>query len=488
LSLIVWFASMLAHASGSVVWLGEANDAGVAIGMTEVPAAVVAPKADWSVRDDAAINRLRDEVDAVRQLVDEFDGELEIMARLEAAIGDIAVLRDDADRKLLYRALALQGFAVKRYFQDSLPADPTAVPYRVRVGGSTEVEAWVDAVALDPDHIPTRDDVGETPERLALDETRARMLVSPKGTIDLANLPIGATVMVDGQERTPTGSILRVPPGMHRITVEVDDVIRARARIRLDTGDEYLLLVPPTQNQLMQLGTLLRRDQPEVHRLELDVAGSLARLAPPVLLAIPDGNDTVVYRVDGSRALLVEGTHRGALPTAAAAASGSAVLDRPGHVDIWTGAAYIHDPNYYDLNASRGAPAAYGTSNAGAIAPGLTAMYPLGDLPHLGGGIDVMVPTGEWHSLPVGERVMRVRTHTYFAAGLEFAQLTVGALLPWHASLGARARLPLTGRATLDLGAMYAPGITRPRDGNDPDFQPRAVQALLIAIGGEIGP
>jgi hypothetical protein len=177
--LIALLLAQLAHAQGSALWLRGPADPAATVDIVDHPLDLLIPNQGWTAEDARAIETLATELAAVRPLVEVFDGELEIMSRLDRAIADVHVLRDTGDRELLARALRFQGFAVRRYFQGGLATDVAAEPYRIQVGGTWENGPWMDAVALDPDTEDVAADIPEESERAAFGETRARHNVIP---------------------------------------------------------------------------------------------------------------------------------------------------------------------------------------------------------------------------------------------------------------------------------------------------------------------
>ena len=470
---LLWLWMSAAWAGGSVVWLTDPPDPDLAPDLTRVPREVVAPDDGWTEADARALDRLASELEALQPLVHEFDGELEIMGRLEAAIDDVEVVRTQEDRNLLYRALAFQGFAVHRYFQDTLATDPAAAPYRTDIGGTVEVRPWVDAVAVDPDREPDAAILQEEPELRAFDETRARLLLAPKATLVVDALPHDAALHVDG---VPAPALLRVRvvPGRHRLTLMTDEGIRARADVRVASGSELLFEVPPTERDLVVLAVQLR-EGPERFVLDNRIAAALARLPPTVHVAVPTGSGSLLYRIDEN--IAVRATSEGA----PAAADVPERLLPPLAVDLRLGLAWLYDPAFYSENASAGADRTYATVNAGAPLVGISLGSTVGDL-HAGGGLDVLAPTGPWHVLPVGQRQMRLRAHPHVYGGIEPLQATLGLLLPWHVAVGLRGGVPLTSTTRLEASWIQGLGIALPRGGEQPDFLARPAHSLTVGL------
>ena len=124
---------------------------------------------------DAVIQRLAETLAAVRAFETKLDGELVIMADLQAALDQVEVLRDAADRDAVFKALAYQGFAVDRYFADTLATDDEATSWRAELEDQAVVRPWRDAVAVHPSREATPYDISEAPQRVAFNALRTRL-------------------------------------------------------------------------------------------------------------------------------------------------------------------------------------------------------------------------------------------------------------------------------------------------------------------------
>ncbi len=184
-----------------------------------------------------ALDTLRRELDGVRPLVNEFDGELQIIARLAKATADVEALRNVDDTELLWRALNFQGFAVHRYFGDRLGTDPAAAPYRVGSGADAVVSAWIDATALFGPREPLADDIPETAQRLAFDGVRAKVQVMPAASLAVGRLAEGATLLLDGRVvDTATQQRTLMVPGRHFVEVRVGTTVLLRGSTAIGGG------------------------------------------------------------------------------------------------------------------------------------------------------------------------------------------------------------------------------------------------------------
>ncbi|TNE84557.1 MAG: hypothetical protein EP330_29150 [Deltaproteobacteria bacterium] len=475
IALIFWLTT--AWAGGSVVWLSEPPDPELAPDLTRVPRQVVAPEGGIRQEHIDALENLRVELEAVRPLVHEFDGELEIMARLQAAIDDVEVLRDGNDRDLLYSALAFQGFAVRRYFQDQLATEPAAAPYRLVVGGTVEVRPWVDAVALDPERKPKPEDIAEEPELRAFDEARARVKVAPQATVVLAELPHSAALRIDGSI-APAGLRVRVTPGKHYLAIVGEEGLRSHSDVRMAPGGEFRMELPPSERDLVLLAVKLR-EAPTTLTLESRIAAAFARLPPTAHVAVRTGDGSLLYRIDENLAIRAAST--GVEPSSATTRAPKVNMPGDGlEVGTHVALGWLYDPHYLLENANS---APHESSTVNAVAPVIGGRVSMHLGPGVfGGGLDLAFPSGAHHTLPVGVGTWRVRPHLYVSGGIPQLQLTLGALLPWHAAVGVRGELPLTETLGVQAGWIQGFGLALERPGGAEDFIARPAHTAFIGV------
>lgn len=461
MSMMLLLSVAVAQEQGQVIWLGMDPDPTMLSQLAVVPVASLTPDVSVKDQDLAALENLEAELAAVRPLIDEFDGELAIMSRLDAAIKQVHVLRDEADRELLYKALVFQGFAVHRYFQDSLADDPAAAPYRTSLNGQVAVKAWVDAVALDPTRNPDPLDLPEEAGLLAFDGAAAQIRLAPRGTVVGLGLPEGAGLSVDGGPLR-TGRV-NVAPGYHRVVVLFEDQVVARAEGEVAAEGQLTLSVGAMSRDVEALVPQLS-EGPEAYNLPPDVVALLGTLEGPVYLAVPGPRGPLVYRVDGNAALLqVEERESSTLTVTAS-----------------VGGGWMTDGDWLLQNLAEGAPATKATVNAFSPMLHLGADLSLGRL-ELGAGTDLYLPVGAYHSLPSGERTVRLRAYPHLAVGPHALKLTAGYLFPWQLGVGARATLPL-GPVELAASGVYGVGVPLQRaDGST--FEPQSAGAAALTLG-----
>ena len=470
MSMMLWALVQTVQASegGSVVWLGVEPDPTLLPQATTVSLDELSPDQAVSDEDRAAVALLRQELEDVGPLVDEFDGELAIMSRLDAAVRDVHVLESDGDRELLYDALVFQGFAVHRYFQDQLATDPAAEPYRIDVNGTVTVKAWVDAVALDPDADPSPGMLPDEAQAVAFDEARAQIRLAPRASI-YGEMPDGAALAVDGWPAEP-GVRAKVAPGYHRVTVVYDGKVVARTEGRVMSGEDLDVVVGAMAEDVAALGAPLS-EGPEAYAVPPAVGALLGGLDGPVHLVVPgDRKGPYVYVIEGQAATRYV--------QEAAAPEEDLVLR------VGVGGGWMYDGGWYVDNYFEGAPSEKSTVNA--ATPMLTAGFEL--RPHrlvsVGAGADLAIPTGPYSTLPSGDQTLRARAHPHVAVGLPWVQATAGYLFPWHMALGARAHLPLGERLELTAAGTYGLGLSFDQDGNPEGFEAQDAVQAWIGFGG----
>ena len=286
-----------AHA-GTVVWIDGAEDPAITGTHTPIDADALIQREPWSPDDTRALDALRAELAAVAPLANAFDGELEILDRLNQSIAAVTAIRSDADRDLLYRALLFQGFAAQRYYQETLATDAAAEDWRIRIGAHVEVRAWVDAVALHPDREPTQEEVSEAPELEALLATRERLRAAPGIRVAVAGMPRGGRLMINGT--VAAGALAELLPGYHRLMVlGSDGEIRARRTLRLQPElPSFTFVMPSEERDLKRLGREIPIDQPTAFDLPGDLGRSLKSWETPIYLAFSQQGGTLLYQVE----------------------------------------------------------------------------------------------------------------------------------------------------------------------------------------------
>lgn len=470
-------AQQVVEHRGTALWLDATPDPTLLPELRASTPGRVAPSAAWAEPDARTLSHLASELEAVRPLRHELDGELQIMRRLGAALAELGTVRAQ-DRDLVYRALCLQGYAVRRYFQDDLATDPAAAELRLDLQGEPVVGAWVDAIALDPDRLPTLDELPDEPELLAFQELRARLLLLPPATVSFTDLPPEVRLVVRGQP-APADRV-QLTPGLHHLALVRGQEIVQRERVRLAPGQELHLPYLAPREDLVALARDLST-QPPVVALSEPVVARLATLEGPVELVISGRKGPLRYQVIGGSAVARQeppsprGERRGGRTGLALHAA--------------LGGAWLYDGDYLLQNLEAGATEQASTVNAVAPAAtvGLTGIFgPVA----LGLGLDSSYPLGEFHHLPVGDTVVRARLFPHLAVGHPLVRIAAGALLPWHLGVGPRLHLPLpsTRSGPLELVAAYTHGLPLSMTAADGQGEFTAAEARMawIGLGGRL--
>lgn len=461
-ALLIPALSAPAHA-GTVVWLEGTPDPALTPDHTARLPAQVAAAPVFGERDTAAMRTLAAEVQACRPLLDEFDGELAILRRIEAALDGVEVVRP-ADVDAVWQALVLQGLAVHRYFPDrTVPEAASAGAVRT-VAGSAENRPWLDAVALDSARQPTEAELPDPDARIAYQELRARVLLQPSAAVELTGLPPGAALLVDGAP--VAGSRAQLVPGRHRLTVEVEGRIHLRERLELDPGATASVPYRAVARELAAVAPALHAAKGAVP-LPVAVVQTLDTLDQPVSVVVQGKRGPRVFRV-------VDGLATPAVQAPSEASQDGLQLGVSGAV------AWVYDGDWLLQNAAAGAPEEASTVNAAGGVLGADLKLPVGPL-HVGAGTDLVLPVGAHHTLPSGDRELRLRAHSYGALGWGPLQATVGWWSPWHLAAGARASVVLHEQWSLTSVYIHGFGLDRPRDDGSV-FSPAASRAGWLGV------
>jgi len=436
-------------------------------GAAEAPldALMAAPADDGG----AAIDTLRAELTAVRPLLNEFDGELQIMARLQKATADVTRLRSEAEADLYWSALLFQGNAVHRYFGDKLGLEPASLPYVRNVGPAIVVAAWADAVALRGTAAPPETDIPEKPQRLNYDGIRALIAAMPAASMEIGRLAAGAEVWLDGRRvGEAPGSRTLLVPGRHFVSVRAGDLELLAGDAALGEGATLKAEAPFGPAERDALVALARGSAagwavPEAAMVPIRGAQE------PVYVAVPARGNPKVWRVDRGAAEAV------AAPPRPATAS-------PLSVHVGAGAGWLSTGDFFLQNIDAGAPYTEATVNA--ATPALAADVQLrSGWFAASAGAALMIATGEHHTLPSGDADVGTFVYPHLGVGLPWVQATVGPLFPWYLGVGAKGRVPVTGDLEVVANVVYGAGVVQPRSADAPDFEPLPLYAAWGGVG-----
>lgn len=431
--------------------------------------------------EGGALGALRSELDATRPLVDQFDGELEIMARLAKATADVGLLRTEADRKLLFDALAFEGYAVHRYFQDRLGTEAAAAAFRVGTGSAAQVRPWLDAAALldapplSPELVP------DQAERLAYDDVQAYTRVMPSVTFTVGALAAGAEVYVDGTRVETAGARVLAVPGRHYVHVQVGDTVLFHAARPFDAGTTFAVQAPYGPTEQAELTELVGRGTDG-----WPVPGAVRAVAlavgEPVYVGVSAGGskDPFLVRLDSPTATRV------AIPKGERARSSAAPADAGVFGRVAAGAGWASTGDWFLQNVADGAPHDASTVNGAAPAVSGLVGYRRG-LFVVGAGLDALLTTGAFHSLPSGDGDLRVWTYPHLAVGIPWVQATVGFQAPWYVGLGGQAEVPVWGPlAVFAKGTVGVPVPISRTEG--PTFEPLPAYDAWGGVAVRFGP
>lgn len=185
---------------------------------------------------------------------DGFDVEKDIAAGIESAVSTLDVLRDDADRKTLAAALLIQGAAVNRLVPEANFSTAESVgPFRVFLGSTAAMKPFVNALALEPDATWEQADLLETAAITRFGSTRVAADASGRAKLELAPMPTGVTLVVDG--RPLTGASAELWPGRHYVHAMVNGAIAGRQVVEASAAGTVTV-------------------EPSVNREELDAASA----------------------------------------------------------------------------------------------------------------------------------------------------------------------------------------------------------------------
>lgn len=437
--------------SGGVLFLGMEPDPALYPTLKRVGSSDLLPSTELGEADVAALSRLASELEAVRPLADEFDGELAIMSRLKAASDGVTALRDQEDQDLLYRALVFEGYAVARYFQDALATDPAAAGYRGELNGVVVPQAWIDAAALDPARAVGEDLLSEEAERLAFDEVRAQIQLAPKATLRIFGAPPGTMVVVDGGPPQSAALGIAVAPGRHWVRVEVDAQVVARANARVERGQDWMLEVPAMTSDLELLGAALE-EGPQALALEDRVVRTFGLAEEqPLHLVVQGPRGPLLYEVKGSSAIRIEEEK---------AQSEAGFFS----VQASLGVGWIYDGDMF-LSKPERTPYTKAAVNAVMPVGSLSAQLRPGPLA-LSVGVDLGVPLGSDNTLSSGANDLRLRAHPHIGLGIPAFQATIGYFFPWHLGIGARAQIPIGDALYLGAATVYGYGLEQAQPDN----------------------
>lgn len=388
-------------------------------------------------RDQQAIvelARVREEVRAHEAVL---DGELQIMEALERALSDIRLVRNEEDRETVISALLYQGFAVDRFWGQTLGEASEAAPYRLTIDDRVVERPWVDAFGMDPMRKASAEDIGEAPSREAYDALRRVLAVGLQARVLAPDLPPGAVLRVDGRAvEVDDTLIIELLPGLHYLQVELDEEIIASEVVRLQPGQRFELELPLQEAAWQQVVKAARSGQ---------------GLTPAALLPFLDalGGEVWVAQGSGADLRISQITPQRIEPVAVPIAG---TVSRPGpgrfgHVSLegWAGGGLLYSRDFEQP------PPAGEAGRPLALAPavGLALAWDRAWIRY-GLGVELHAPLGPSQIARSGPSTHRIRAMPYALLGHSLFQVTYGYLTPHHWVGGAQAVWPISGDPLLD--------------------------------------
>lgn len=470
--------------AAEVVWLeppSEADAARVAAfaGAERGPLSPAAFRAVLTKRtkdDRSAIEGLVIARQAAKEHESVLDGELKILAGLEAPLQEITLLADADDREVVVSALLYQGFAVDRFWGSTLGEDPGAAPWRITIDDAVVERPWLDAYAIAPLRPPTARDISEAPQRDRFEELRSTLAKATRARVLAPDLPAGAVLVVDGQQTEVDDlTVLELVPGQHWFHVELNGHVVARHKVRLSPGQRFQVELPVPQEVWDDLLRHLRTGE---RRLPGAVRPAIEAMDGEVWFAEKLGDDIRAWKVTPEGAESVEIS--GAPPS----------LGGPGpignvSVAAWAGPVWLNSPDFRDQLSDP--PEGAGVVNAIAPAVGLELAWDR-DWLRYGLGIDLTLPLGEHHVALSAGGGYRLRPTPYLLLGHPLVQASFGFLAPYHLVGGVEGAVPL-GKGPLEIRAHARWGRPPPMvraDGTT--WEGRSVTTLGVGLGARLRP
>jgi hypothetical protein len=418
--------------------------------------------------DDERYAALDQTLEEVRKFETQLDGEKLIMADLTRPIEAIGIVRNEKDKARLFSALAYQGFAVERFFADQLGEDEEAAPYRVEVNGQWLIKPWVRAAAIAPARDVTPYDIAEAPQRIKYSQNRTAFADALPAAIEPVGVPANAQLFVDG-EPTPLSAsgTVRLPPGLHWVHVTLDGRVIDRWQVDLEPGSRQMLEPSVPDSAWSEWATDLASGK--VATPPAALAPALEALGGEVWIASGAGRNLDVWRVTATAAEQVEISV--STPDDPSDPSATSVVVSAGGGWLGSQDLYYQDPSQ---------DASFATVNSAAITVGVSGAYDIGVLRAVAGA-DVDMTMGEVHEVRFGaDGSTPFRLHPYVGAGVQYAQLTVGYMLPHHLAFGARVTVPLV--SALELHVTARLGVATGSPPADATWQGKPVATGFGAV------
>lgn len=463
---VVWLhAPANAEQSAQILALAEARGKGIPI--QQLPGYAEAFQQD---KDGAALDRLSASLRDVRMFEQRLDGELLIMRDLQPPLDAITLVPDAEAREQVFAALAYQGFAVDRFFEDNLAQDERAEAHRTTVDGTVVPSAWVDAIALQPDRAISAYEIAEAPQRAHYEAIRAKIGAALPGTLAAPSLPSGVALYIDGEPATST-DVIRVRPGRHFAHLVRNGQVVSRWSGRVEAGGRIELpLVPPDVAAAESWSAALPAPPPE------DLLDDLSALGDEVWLVDPRGKG-MFYAWDGKELKPVDTSLQAGRPP-------DPTPDEDGGVSVAVavGSGWFANRDFYFQNPVEHEPT-FQTVNAIGLVLSATAAVDVGGL-RLEGGADGWWTPGAAHVARYGSNATNFRGFLHVAAGIPEARVAVGWLTPHHMGFGPRLTLPV-GPVEVVGNGTFGVAVT-PRN-EDSTWKGTPIYSGWVGVGTRFG-
>ena len=193
------------------------------------------PPAAWSDDDVDSYSELSRAMERGEDRWDAFDVELAIAQELQTSLDTVSVVRNDEDRDAVMWATLMLGAAVDMAFgrEDFISAD-AAEPFRIELPGLIANRALLQVLALDAEKLFTVHEVNSGVAYQNLDVLRTEYPKLATGTLEVGNLPPGASLVVNGRARDASDQAL--PAGHYWVHLVIEDTIRGRAQVDIAPG------------------------------------------------------------------------------------------------------------------------------------------------------------------------------------------------------------------------------------------------------------
>ncbi len=254
--------------------------------------------------DEARVAAVKKATQDARGRQDQFDVEATLAQQLASAIEPVAGIRSEPDRIALVEALVVQGRNALWIVPEArfAAADEVAAQ-RTTVAGAAVPSALVDAVALEPERVWVRNDVGDAETLRRVQQLVDTVKALPSATVSVDELPEGAQVVIDGRVVADGAALL---PGRHYGHVLIGDRVGGRFEQVVEAG--ATVRVAPTVDRA-EIITARARVLEDLAEMPPDVAAAASafgtrgsRSVPVFLAALDDrGVPKLVPFANGAR-------------------------------------------------------------------------------------------------------------------------------------------------------------------------------------------